>query len=75
MRVSQQPASAFDRRFGQSACFAGAIAVLLSGFGAVSRFAENQFDILIGLLAVSAVAISTVTLGVVMSCLPADVDR
>ena len=57
---------AFDRQFGQYACFAAALVILFFAVKAVTRFAESPFDIVVGLLAASALSVSAVTLGVVL---------
>ena len=56
----------WDIRFGQIACWAFAIAILMCGYSAVIRFATSEFEIMIGLVAVSCLAMQTVIIGMVM---------
>ena len=68
--------NAFDRRFGQVACFAAALGILFFAVKAVTRFATSEFEIAVGLLAAGTVAVSFVTLGVVLRPSPrVETDR
>ena len=56
----------FDAGFGQSTCFVGAIAVLIFGFSAISRFATTEYEIVIGLVSVSCLAMQAVVIGMIL---------
>jgi hypothetical protein len=47
-------------------CYAGAVLLLVLGIQTVTRFAERPFDIVVGLLAACAVAVSLTTMGIVV---------
>ena len=54
----------FDNAAGSLVCYAAAVLLLLLSIKAVTRFAERPFDIVVGLLAASAVAVAFEILGV-----------
>jgi hypothetical protein len=68
LRVSRE---SVDGLIGQVACYAAGVLVLILGLTALPRFATTRFELFVGTIAVSTLAMVCVLMGLVLGVLMA----